>query len=249
MSTPIVRGSSGVHKHYTTGRVSVAETVSRTIVLQGPYDALNAMLPARKSYFEGLRVATAELVREKGGMGKLTVTGTRPRTGGGSTPDPDGNELVYEVEMAQLEKPLMSHPDFGAYADQIELWRNAEPAMRVQFKYFDADHQEAGLNGNALKAAQLILKGVESYLVFSPVCRRTTRSEDAAVDAFGKIGGNCGKKERPPAVLLSLVAGQWQWLKTADRVQETSKGGSERVEEWTGADEWDDTLYKEAQVQ
>lgn len=245
MSDPIVRGSNSVHRHHTTGRVSVAETVSRAIVLQGPYDALEAMVPPRKSRFEGLRVSTAELVREKGGMGKLTVTGTRPKKGGGgSAQDADGNELVYEVEMAQLEKPIMSNPKYAGYAEQIELWRNAEPAMRVQYKYFDQDNQEAQLDGNALKAAQLILKGVESYLVFAPVCRRTTRSEDSAEDAFGKIGGNCGKKGRPPAVLLALTDGDWEWLKTADRAVETSGGGSERVEEWTGADEWSDDLYE-----
>ena len=80
-------------------------------------------------------------------------------------------------------------------------------------------------------------------LVFSPVARKTTNSEKPAVKAFGAVGGRAGKIDNPPSKLLAMVAGAWKWLKTEDRAVERSGGGSQHVEAWTGADEWDEDLY------
>lgn len=247
MSTPIIRGSSIVHDHHTGGRIEIAEKSKKeTFVLQGLYEDLKAQLPRIGGRFRGLRVSTAELIRAKGGMGLLTVTCLRSTGGGGGNAVKNADETVYEVEMAQLEKPLLSHPRYKDYADQVEAWRGGDPATRAAMKYTDVDGEEVVLAGNAEKAARLIMQGVESYLVFAPVCRRTSRTNEAVEDAVTGIGKDCGKKQRPPAKLLGMTAGTWQWLKTADRAVETAGGGAERVEEWTGADEWSDDLYEQA---
>lgn len=246
MSKPILIGQTGVHDHHTGGRISVADTTRKTFVKQGLYADLERMLPKKGGRFEGLRVVSAELVRAKGGMGMLTVVCNRKRGGAATAEGGGADEIVYEVDVAQLEKPLLSHPDYSAYAGQIEMWREGDPAMRAAMRYRDEDGAEQELDGKAEKVAKLLLNGVESYLVFAPVVRRTTRVSDAAEDTWkGEIGRNAGKRVRPPAAGLRMVSGSWMWLKTADRAAETAGGGAERVEEWTGADEWDEDLYKE----
>lgn len=248
MSAPIIRGSASVHDHHTGGRITNAEKKTRIYVLQGRYADLQTQMPERNDRFRGQRVESAELVRAKGGMGLLTITCLRK--GGGASGNPSGNieETVYEVEMAQLEKPLLSKPGWDGYTEQIEMWRGADPALRAAYKYKDAEDNEFELAGSARKIAKLLMKGVENYLVFAPAVRVTRRSNEQPKDTseFRQIGKDCGKRCKPPADSLSLVAGKWDWLKTSDRCQEAAGGSFERVEEWTGADEWDKDLYDEA---
>ena len=242
MSSPIIRGASGVHLHHTTGRVQVSDTTTRTIVRQGLYDALQEQVPERGSSFDGGTVVSADLQPSRGGMAMLSVTVRDPSSSRYTDADGD-REIVYEAEMVQIEKPIMSHPNFKAYAGVIELWRNSDPKLRAELRYKDADDVEQELDGQARDAAALILEGVESYLVFAPVLRRTTSDPRRPRKAFSRIGGKCGKRVTPPSRLTGMAAGDWGWLKTADRARQASGGGSERVEEWTGADEWDERLY------
>ena len=242
MSAPIIVGERGVHLHHTTGRVQVADETRRTVVKQGRYADLKGVVPKKGSTFEGVKVVSAELTPAKGGMAMLTVTGLDDTASRGTGGD-EGGDVVYEVEMAQIEKPLICFPLFKPYAGQIQAWRYGPPELRAALKYDEGAGPQA-LAGNALKAAQLIQRGIESYLVFAPVARKTTHSSKPSEKAFGKIGGRCGKIGSPPGKLANMVAGSWKWLKTADRAEETSGGGSQRVEEWTGADEWEEDLYK-----
>ena len=243
MSAPIIIGERGVHLHHTTGRVVAAETTTRTIVKQGRYADLKGQVPAKGSTYEGLTVVHAELSPANGGMAMLTVTGTDDHAAHVSGANVEESTTTYEVEMAQLEKPLLSNPKFAPYVSQLELWKDGTAELRAAFCYMDTDGQIKKLNGHALDAARLILQGVESYLVFSPVARRTIRSQKPAERTFGAIGGRCGKIDSPAGKLAGMVAGSWKWLKTADRVEETSGSGSQRCEEWTGADEWNKELY------
>ena len=243
MSAPIIIGQRNVHLHHTTGKVVAAETTTRTIVKQGRYADLKGQVPAKGSTFEGITVVHAELSPAKGGMATLTVTGTDESASHYTGSDNDRGSVTYEVEMAQIEKPILCHKMFSAYAEQVTAWRDGDPALRAKLKYVDGNNGVRNLDGKALDAAKLIRKGVESYLVFAPVARKITRSTKPSVRAFGAVGGKCGKIDNPPGKLSAMVAGSWKWLKTADRAEETSGGGSQRVEEWTGADEWDKDLY------
>lgn len=243
MSAPIHVGERGVHLHHTTGRVRVADTTTRTIVKQGLYEELKRQVPERGTSYEGGVVTTADLQPSKGGMAILSITVQDYSSSYYSEGDGD-REIIYEVDMAQIEKPILSHKDFSAYAGQILLWQESDPATRAAFKYKDGDDVFA-LGGKALDAAKLLRKGIENYLVFAPVLRRTTRSPKKARRSFSAIGAKAGKIVTPPSKLTALVSGSWQWLKTGDRVQSASSGGSERVEEWTGADSWERSLYQD----
>ena len=95
---------------------------------------------------------------------------------------------------------------------------------------------------SALKAAKLILKGIESYLCFHPVVTLTTESEERP----SSYGAGIGRRGAPP---VSGYPGGYEWLKTADRLSRATDGTWTRVQQWTGASKelggWDHDLYKE----
>jgi hypothetical protein len=170
---------------------------------------------------------------ERGGMATLTVSGVQKRHGADA-------EITWEIEMAQIEKPLLSHPKYAECAAEVAAWRDGVDAvLHAAHKYIDEDGEEAELTGDALEAAEKIEKGVESYLVFAPVIRKVTKSDDNLT-----VGLDLGKKVPAPTMPSSIsVAGAWEWLKTKDNVTLDGDLLATRIEEWTGADEWDEDLY------
>ncbi len=235
MSTTIIKGDSAPHDHYTGGRRESSgpdETV--TFVRQGKYDALKSSMPLRGEKYDGKLVISSDLAPTRGGMGMLTIKCVAAKV----------TTVDFEIDTAQLEKPLLSHPKFEDVAEQVELWKNAAPELRAAYKYTNASGGEESLSGNALKAAKLIERGVESYLEFSPVVRKTTtKTGSSSQELWSDVGEKCGTRDKPPSKLRGMVGGSWDWLKTADRATQTGGGSGQRVEEWTGANQWDKTLY------
>jgi hypothetical protein len=179
----------------------------------------------------------------KGGLAECVVVIRKKASGpsGGS-----GDNLLsctFEVEMAQLEKPLLAHPDFSGYADVVGKWMNSPPEIKNANKYVSGvDANGAAtvedVTGEALtKVLPKIRKGVESYLVFAPVVTKTSVSGDRP-DVGKDIGKRCAPDVEPD--------GDWDWLKTGDRAVQQQDGSWQRVEVWTGADEWDQDLYEAA---
>ena len=128
----------------------------------------------------------------------------------------------------------MTHQDFRAYAADVEMWRSeADAKLRSEYKYTDGA-ATINLVGSSLKAARLILKGVESFLTFAPVISRTSTYKSRPTPAdYGKI---C----TPP----TTVPGSWVYLKTADRIVQQTDKTYQRTEQWTGAEEWSTDLYE-----
>ena len=91
------------------------------------------------------------------------------------------------------------------------------------------------------------MKGVESYLVWAPVIRRSTAGLRHATvgDGMGRIHSGT------PKIDGISVSGNWKWLKTGDSAETywtQDESGREcercsREELWTGADDWDEELY------
>lgn len=196
-----------------------------TIVKQGPFGACLASKPIRGqelSGFTGVAVDTVRIQKAHGGTGTLTVTLT--------TAPIEDRTPVLEIEWIETQKKLESHKFFKtltpAHWDKIEDWRNATTAADRSTKY-------AALTGLLQKFADKILKGEDSYVVYSPVARVTTSSPTKPNT------GGCGMKDNPPAQIKIQT---YKYLKTADRaVRQSMKW--QRVEEWTGAEEIDDDLY------
>lgn len=179
----------------------------------------------------------------KGGFAECIVVlkpkASVPASGGSGQ---EALDCTYEIEMAQLEKPILSHPSYSGYAAHIDAWRNSPPEIRNADKYVtgtdeNGEYETEPLTSSELVVAAKIKKGVESYLVFVPVVTKTTLSAE-----MPDVSGNVGKRGAPRL----KPSGTWEWLKTGDKAVQRQDSTWERVEQWTAADEWDHDLYGEA---
>lgn len=141
-----------------------------------------------------------------------------------------GNETT-EVEWVQLEKSISEHP---AFTDAL-----TEDAIATIIKAAENNEALPATNGQGETATLALYNrvraGVTSYIVYAPVIRRTSALTSAPSSS------NAGGRENPPG---GLVSGDWEWLKTADRVVSPGQNSDyEQIEEWTGADVWDPVLY------
>ena len=216
-----------------------------TIRYNGSYSALAAMQPKPGTKRDGGTVRTSALRRLQGGMGLLEYTVAAK---GGDGQEPASVDQL-EIEMAQTERPITALSEYSGYADVLELWRNAPDELRTEFKFESVSNGgEVEIKSleddypNAYKATRLILRGIESVLVFHPVVTLTTE-HDARPSDYGR---SIGKRQNPA---VGGYPGGYEWLKTADRLQRNQDDTWTRVQQWTGAAEeyggWEHDLSKE----
>jgi hypothetical protein len=211
------------------------------LVYRGKYSTMLAARPAigdEVTGFEGNYVDQVDLVPDGAGTSgpaTMTVVLVSETWSGATTPDLD---LTEEVEWSQLEKPIEQHPRYqsggGAELDSddldaIEEWRNATTAEDRSTLY-------GALTTNAKELADKIRRGQSSYIVPAPVVRKTTKSFETPSSSAQGI--------RTTSAPVTGAPSGYVWLGTADRaVRQGGRGKWERVQEWTGADEWDSDLY------
>ena len=231
------KGNTAVRETWESGQIVRAEQDSTEIVKQGLYADLAAVQPAKGvELVTGFVVEHSTLTREKGGWGKLVIA-LREKDVSTTGGKPIGAiESTIEVDMSQLERPILARTEYSGYAPMIELWRASPATLRSQYKYNDANGNEQTLTGEALKVATLELKGIETWLDFAPVVTRmSTYKTRPDPEDIGKIAS-------PPV----SVPGTWQYLKTADRIVQQADKKYCRTEQWTGAKEWSTDLYETA---
>lgn len=238
------KGTVTVRLSWESGSRTNADINNMELVYTGKYDALLAIMPEKGAVSatgndipDGYKVETAALRPRKGLLGTLTITLVEIDASATGGLPPGALRSTIEIDMAQLEKPILTKSAYSGYAPAIDLWRN-EPdvGLRSQYKYHDAAGAEQTLSGEALKVAALMLKGVESYISFNPVVTRNSIYDARpAPSGYGKIS-------TPPVT----VSGTWVYLKTADRIIQQTDGKYQRTEQWTGADEWSPDLYENA---
>lgn len=230
------KGNTAVRETWESGAIIRGDVDRIEIVKTGKFADLQAVLPAKGAELvTGYTVEIAKLDPRKGGMGRLSITLVEKDTTSGTVPVGALSSTI-EIDMAQLEKPILTMSDYSAYAPEIELWKASSAAQRSQYKYTDAAGAEQTLAGNALVVAQLALKGVESYLAFNPVITRVSIYKSRPTPA------NYGKIDTPPVT----APGTWVYLKTGDRIVQGTDKKYTRTEQWTGADEWATELYETA---
>jgi hypothetical protein len=226
-----------------------ANTITRTFV--GPYDVCLSQTPARGSEmqgFSGFTIDKCAVKKSPGGKGTLTVIAS----GSAQSASSDIKEEKYEVQWTELQKPLMTNPFWlptmgGALtiADKIAIkqWEDCpDAALKEDYKYYD-DNNKGGtaktLSANAQKYAEKILNGVDSWVLYVPVARKTT------LTIIQPNASKAGHKETPTG-FGSALPEDYEWFKTADSSTRSGKHGKwERTEEWTAAEEWDSDLYPE----
>lgn len=235
------------------GGVEVDTTDTTTAVLQfhGPYELCVAQKPNRGSLvagYSGMRVDRSVVRKAKApGFGEITVYLSKA-----DEADGEGAEPLQEVYWLQVERDLIQHPRYqsgGAKAlstanqQQIALWmEQTNPTKKQSFIWEEKNAQGAVVNYGTLSAAAQdfagkILKGIDSYLEFTPVATSITFSRTKP-----STTRTCGKRVSKP---FSACPDGYVWLRTEDRHGRTGRHGKwQRTQSWTGALAWDTDLYE-----
>lgn len=239
-SEGLTRGDTAVRVAWDSGQITVGDTVKRVVILDGTYAALWALTPERGAEYEewdGFVVDTAVLAPRRGGLGRLTINLTTYNWFNSILAETALRE-TWEIDMAQIERPLLTHPKLTQPGDNYKgvhlgRWWNAPDRDDVFFTYADGAG-EATLTEDEQTWAMKMLSGVESYLQFAPVVTRT------AVYDGRPAATKAGFIETPG----TKVDG-FEYLKTGDRVTQNEDKTWTRVQQWTGADKWDADIYAE----
>jgi hypothetical protein len=240
--TPVWRGSRLIHLQ--PGSLDEVQSSSGTKVVlayRGPYITLRAQRPKIGQSISGYAGLTVEQTQTKpdgagtNGPGTLTVTLSNETT----PPDAvssGGSDITVEIDAGQLQKSVYDNPKFSGLTN--------EEKAKIRKAVEDNKTEPPALvpRDNNINLASdlfyLLIGGTDSYLCASPTVKITTRS--ALRPTVGAIGRGTRMTAKPDP---AAPAG-YQWLKTGDRAVRQGRGGKwERVEEWTGADEWSPILY------
>lgn len=215
-------------------------------VMVGPTATLTPLRPALRSAFDGAPVDKTNIESlAKPTYCEMTVETFIPYTQA-TAQITDNQYPYYEIDWIQVEKNLRQHPAFDALTAEdwvgLDQWeKETDTGARFAFQYYKRDNDGAvtgsvqTLTGSSTTGAQayatLRLLGVESFLDFSPVARKTSKyqgnSAPATSDAGQKAGGDP----------FTGVPAAYEWLKTADRSSKQGTNSNDwiRQEEWTGA--------------
>jgi hypothetical protein len=232
------------------------QKVSCTRTFEGMYADLLAGRPLvgdEMDGYQGLYIENVKIKRAVSGKATMTVVLQVDTVSQDQFPSPV--QPVYEIEWTQLEKPIEQHPVFKTLfpdpdgvieftPDQVtaltnfRAWENAGDARTAQDAYNLLTTGAPGFQ----QLAQRKMRGQSTYLLFAPVARITTLARNVTqANQCGVIFTSIAGFPQLP----QLTGGQsYIWLATADRSTRTGTSGKwQRVQEWTGADEWDGVLY------
>lgn len=159
----------------------------------------------------------------------------------------DGQYPFYEIEWTQQEKALKQHPAFAdltpAEWTAVDFWeKETDLAAKAAFQYYarNKDNEAIGAiqtlsttpspDNSQQDYAKLRLFGVDSFLDFAPVARKSSRfrgwNAPETSDAGQKVGSDP----------FDGVPIGYLWLKSADRSSKQGAGSEwMRQEEWLGA--------------
>lgn len=208
-----------------------------TVVKQGSYDALEALLSDAKCDYAGdyknddlapsgslfvpndwgagatcIRLAECRLARAQGGRGVLTATveATRGTCAWGL----DFTEVTKDVRTWRQGAAKEERPDLAV----IACWEatkgdTAHAGMYQNFEYFEGEATKTMDKDSATYSlADMILRGIENYSVWIPVvtCTATTFSSSAVYNnEWGAVGEKLGHVIAPsnPIDAFDLVGG------------------------------------------
>jgi hypothetical protein len=224
------------------------ETTVRDQEYEGPHSLCLSQRPKPGQIDEatGLMITNVKVTRRSGGLGKLSLRlEWKLNTG---TPPPAGQ--TQELDWVETDKDLLQNPRYqtgGAkYLDDdavvaLKCWED-EPNWKLKkaFKYREdtskPNAEQKTLSAPAQDYAKKRLRGQDTYRVYLPVVKRTTKISTPI------SGDQCGKKLSNLPSGLPCPTGYY-WIKTADRSIRSGGGKWERSEEWSGYTYIDGDLY------
>ena len=259
------RGSKGLRERPALSIEETLEKTSKEVEYEGPYDLCLAHRPKPGDIEAGtgMRVCSVVLKRVPGDRGLLTLK-LENSLSTGDTPPPSGQTV--ELDWIETEKDLLTHPRYagqGIYpgekhlvpSDLVKLrnWKDEPNAQLREWYLYRIDLNRplpilttksaalsngnvGELSDNAKDYADKIIRGQETYRIYLPVVKRTTKISNPIA------GSACGKKlSGLPSGLPQPIG--YQWMKTADRSIRSGAGKWERSEEWGGYAFIDGDLY------
>lgn len=230
-----------------------------TLTYEGQYNNLLSERPtigSGMSGFTGYTVERVDVQNLEGSKGQMTIGLFQDISQGSGGSPAYPIDAIYEIEWLQVEKKLELHPRYvvgGGGAKELtdddlaELaqWENeTNSTYRKAFSYLAIPGDDGSietLSPFAQDFAAKKLKGVDSYLLFIPVLRKTSTGY------VPPSVTTCGKIENPAPYGFPSIPGDYTFMRTADRGQKTGRSGKwERVQEWTGFDDIDTDIYESA---
>ena len=212
-----------------TGIVQLRSTLSSsdgTLVTEmetwtGPYADLKTK---QKAVYLGVKATN--LQPSEANHGILTITRELDLSATNEATVP--NQVTIEVTWQELRRPVETNP----YFKDLTQWKIKE------MRDLAASENTATLETDevAQYLLELLLRGTTEWSTGVPVVRRTTTKRSGRENK-----GMAWFRDDPPVD----VAGDWEFLKTANNTQRDGKSFSQ-IEEWTGAEVWDAKLYPAA---
>jgi hypothetical protein len=252
MSTLLWKGSRRLRELPETSIEETLEKTTREIEYEGPHSECLAKRPKPGTIEarSGLRIASVRVRRLTGGRGRLILKlDDATDTSGGGGPPTSG--LTVELDWVAEQVDLLKHPRYRhpSGTKQLELedlvnlqsWEaESDTALKKNFQYHKVEglrtSEVATLSANAQDYATKKLRGQDSFRVYFPCVKRTTKISNPLA------GEACGKKLTDLPSGLPRPTG-YQWMKTADRSVRSGSGKWERREEWQGFLEIDADIY------
>lgn len=206
--------NSGINKIRDT-RITNDGVQTKVETWNGPYKLLEA-----KQNEIGFKAKSTNLAPD-GPNGVLTITFEIP------APEDfqfTGSQTSTEVVWQELRKPIEQHSMFK------EMSKEDIALVKKAVENGDPIPSEGEL---IAKLYEKLVRGTTEYVTGVPVVRRTKTRQSG-----NQGGGNAWFRQSPPV----SVAGDWEWLKTADERRKDGRTFTQ-IEEWTAAKEWDKDLY------
>lgn len=244
-----------VNKQIPGSPVDVKNTAGSFLrhTYRGDNSTLATHRPAIGADWNGNEVAETELVQIGRSLTwQLTVLAQTPDATPavlGSSQISNNEFPLLETDYEAVERPLRQHPAFAGFDETdwqaIDLWIDeTDSENRKIFKYWkrDKDGNTTGTIQTLSAApdpdksqqdfAAAYLLGVESFVDYAPIARKTSLYKGTSKPTSSDIG------QKIVGDPFTGVPSGYQWVKRADRAVKQGRGYHwTRVEEWIGARE------------
>lgn len=234
----------------TSKTVRIAAKNGCTVVVEGPYSALEAVVPEQGddntscSFCpSGMYVESATLDPDGIGGGKLSISCLDVGNDSEQTPAVP-TRITYSIEMVETQYELKDHPKLEAGRKEILMWLATDENNRVfgnSFKYMDADGNLQTVNSQeARKFCQAYMHGIQNFVRYYPVITKTSyyrRVPGMTLDGISVSGGSptftsgIGTFDSPGITLSGYAA--TGWFKSKDSWQQAGDLTWTRNEQWT----------------
>lgn len=204
--------------------------------------------------------SAASIRREEGGVGVLELTITQARVQG-----------VWGLDFAEVSKPIISwrtpgtprsYTGSGKVPDvaTVRAWQKLGAANPAADDYVNFRVDGVKMSGATLKLAQMIYRGIESYVVYVPVVTwqcRVFEPPDISIFPMGQqldgISAPHGIPDLGEKQFVDNINGlvsPWTtepyiWVRTANKVSTNADGTFTWLMQFTAAEKADSDLYPE----